>query len=112
VAVHPTPADGSATDPVAVAKEGIEAARRQGYDTAIIDTAGRLQIDEELMAELERMKAATHPHQILFVADAMTGQEAVNVASGFHNRLSLDGVILTKVEGDARGGACAILCEL
>ena len=109
VAVHPTPTDGSATDPVAVAKEGIEAARRQGYDTAIIDTAGRLQIDEELMAELERMKAATHPHQILFVADAMTGQEAVNVASGFHNHLSLDGVILTKVEGDARGGAALSL---
>src|SRR5215813_4448614 len=109
VAVHPTPTDGSATDPVAVAKEGIEAARRQGYDTAIIDTAGRLQIDEELMAELERMKAVTQPHQILFVADAMTGQEAVNVASGFHNRLSLDGVILTKVEGDARGGAALSL---
>lgn len=109
VAVHPTPTDGSVTDPIAVAKEGIEAARRQGYDTAIIDTAGRLQIDEELMAELERMKAATHPHQILFVADAMTGQEAVNVANGFHNRLSLDGVILTKVEGDARGGAALSL---
>src|SRR5882724_9553949 len=109
VAVHPTPTDGSATDPVVVAKEGIEAARRQGYDTAIIDTAGRLQIDEELMAELERMKAVMQPHQILFVADAMTGQEAVNVASGFHNRLNLDGVILTKVEGDARGGAALSL---
>lgn len=109
VAVHPTPTDGSVTDPVAVAKEGIEAARRQGYDIAIIDTAGRLQIDEELMAELERMKAATHPHQILLVADAMTGQEAVNVATGFHSRLGLDGVILTKVEGDARGGAALSL---
>ena len=109
VAVHPTPNDGSATDPVAVAKEGIEAARRQGHDVAIIDTAGRLQIDEELMAELERMKAATSPHQILLVADAMTGQEAVNVATGFHNRLGLDGVILTKVEGDARGGAALSL---
>jgi signal recognition particle subunit SRP54 len=109
VAVHPTPTDGSATDPVAVAKEGVEAARRQGHDVAIIDTAGRLQIDEELMAELERIKAAIHPHQILLVADAMTGQEAVNVAAGFHNRLNLDGVILTKVEGDARGGAALSL---
>jgi signal recognition particle subunit SRP54 len=109
VAVHPTPTDGSVTDPVAVATEGIEAARRQGYDTVIIDTAGRLQIDEELMAELARMKAAVKPHQILFVADAMTGQEAVNVANGFHTRLNLDGVILTKVEGDARGGAALSL---
>ena len=109
VAVHPTATDGSATDPIAVVKEGIEAARRQGHDTAIIDTAGRLQIDEELMAELERMKTAAHPHQILLVADAMTGQEAVNVATGFHSRLGLDGVILTKVEGDARGGAALSL---
>jgi signal recognition particle subunit SRP54 len=108
VPVHPTPNDGSA-DPVALAKAGVEAARRQACDVAIIDTAGRLQIDEELMAELERMKAATTPHQILLVADAMTGQEAVNVASGFHNRLGLDGVILTKVEGDARGGAALSL---
>ncbi|HXG18057.1 MAG TPA: signal recognition particle protein [Methylomirabilota bacterium] len=109
VAVHPTATDGAATDPVAVAKEGVDAARRHGHDVAIIDTAGRLQIDEELMAELERMKAATHPHQILLVADAMTGQEAVNVATGFHQRLNLDGVILTKVEGDARGGAALSL---
>ncbi|MBI3301995.1 MAG: signal recognition particle protein [Deltaproteobacteria bacterium] len=100
---------GSAADPVAITQEGVDAARRQGYDVAIIDTAGRLQIDEELMLELERMKAATHPHQILLVADAMTGQEAVNVAAGFHNRIGLDGVILTKVEGDARGGAALSL---
>lgn len=109
VAVYPTPTDGSVTDPVTVAKAGIEEARRQGFDTVIIDTAGRLQIDEELMAELEHMKAAAKPHQILFVADAMTGQEAVNVANGFHSKLSLDGVILTKVEGDARGGAALSL---
>jgi signal recognition particle subunit SRP54 len=109
VPVHPTSNNGSATDPVAIAKEGVEAAFRQACDVAIIDTAGRLQIDEELMLELERMKAATHPHQILLVADAMTGQEAVNVASGFHSRLGLDGVILTKVEGDARGGAALSL---
>jgi len=109
VPVYPTPNDGSAGDPVDIAKAGVEAARREGCDVAIIDTAGRLQIDEELMAELERMKAATHPHQILLVADAMTGQEAVNVAAGFHTRLELNGVILTKVEGDARGGAALSL---
>jgi len=109
VPVYPTPNDGSAGDPVDIAKAGVEAARREGCDVAVIDTAGRLQIDEELMHELERMKAVTHPHQILLVADAMTGQEAVNVASGFHARLELDGVILTKVEGDARGGAALSL---
>lgn len=108
VPVHPVPT-GSATDPVAIAQDGVAAARRQACDVAIIDTAGRLQIDEELMLELERLKAATHPHQILLVADAMTGQEAVNVATGFHTRLALDGVILTKVEGDARGGAALSL---
>ena len=109
VLVHPTPHDGSAQDPVAIAKEGAEAAQRQGCDVAIIDTAGRFQIDEELMVELERMKVATSPHQILLVADAMTGQEAVNVATGFHSRIGIDGVILTKVEGDARGGAALSL---
>jgi signal recognition particle subunit SRP54 len=107
--VHPTPGNGSAADPVAIAQEGVEAARRQGCDVALIDTAGRRQIDEELMVELERMKATTHPHQILLIADAMTGQEAVNVATGFHNRIGIDGVILTKVEGDARGGAALSL---
>jgi signal recognition particle subunit SRP54 len=109
VPVYPTPNDGSAGDPVDIAKAGVEASRRAGCDVAIIDTAGRLQIDEELMHELERMKAVTHPQQILLVADAMTGQEAVNVAAGFHARLELDGVILTKVEGDARGGAALSL---
>lgn len=109
VPVHPTPTDGSAPDPAIIAREGVDAARRDACDVAIIDTAGRSQIDEELMLELERMKAMTHPHQILLVADAMTGQEAVNVAAGFHNRLGLDGVILTKVEGDARGGAALSL---
>jgi len=74
VPVYPTPNDGSAGNPVDIAKAGVDAARRQGCDVAIIDTAGRLQIDEELMLELERMKAATYPHQILLIADAMTGQ--------------------------------------
>lgn len=109
VPVHPTPQDGSAGDPVAIAKAGVEAARRQACDVVIVDTAGRLQIDEELMGELERMRATITPHQVLLIADAMTGQEAVNVANGFHTRIGLDGVILTKVEGDARGGAALSL---
>jgi len=109
VPVHPTPRDGSAGDPVAIAKAGVEAARRQACDVAIVDTAGRLQIDDELMGELERMRATVSPHQVLLIADAMTGQEAVNVATGFHSRIGLDGVILTKVEGDARGGAALSL---
>ncbi len=109
VPVYPTPKDGSADDPVAIAQAGIAAARQQGCDVALIDTAGRLQVDDALMAELERMKAAVQPHQTLLVADAMTGQEAVNVATGFHTRLEVDGVILTKIEGDARGGAALSL---
>lgn len=109
VPVYPTPNDGSATDPVKIAAEGVAAAQREGADVVIIDTAGRLQIDEELMGQLEQLKARVNPHQTLLVADAMTGQEAVNVAEGFHARLGLDGVILTKVEGDARGGAALSL---
>ena len=109
VPVHPTPQDGSADDPVAIAKAGVDAARRQACDVVIIDTAGRLQIDDELMSELERMRTVVNPHQVLLVADAMTGQEAVNVATGFHARIALDGVVLTKVEGDARGGAALSL---
>jgi len=109
VPVYATPQDGSAGDPVAIAKAGVEAARRQACDVVIIDTGGRLQIDDELMTELERMRTAVNPHQVLLVADAMTGQEAVNVATGFHARIALDGVVLTKVEGDARGGAALSL---
>jgi len=74
VPVHPTPQDGSAGDPVAIAKAGVDAARRQACDVVIIDTAGRLQIDDELMSELERMRTVVNPHQVLLVADAMTGQ--------------------------------------
>src|SRR5665213_2619594 len=80
-------------------------ARRLGIPTVIVDTAGRLQIDERLMTELEQIKAAVKPTEILFVADAMTGQEAVNVAQTFNERLGITGVILTKMDGDARGGA-------
>jgi signal recognition particle subunit SRP54 len=109
VPVHPTPQDGSAGDPATIAKAGVDAARRQACDVVIIDTAGRLQIDDELMSELEQMRTVVNPHQVLLVADAMTGQEAVNVATGFHARIALDGVVLTKVEGDARGGAALSL---
>ncbi len=103
IPVHDTPAQGA--DPVAQSKAAVEEARQLGYDTVLVDTAGRLQIDEELMQELDRMRDTLKPHEILFVADAMTGQEAVNVVKEFHGRLDLDGVILTKMDGDARGGA-------
>src|SRR5579872_6433627 len=92
-------------DPVKIAQHGVAEARRLGIPTVIVDTAGRLQIDEDLMRELERMKAAISPHEILLVADAMTGQEATNVARGFNERLEITGVILTKLDGDTRGGA-------
>ena len=94
-----------AGDPVKIARDGVTEAKRLGLSTVIIDTAGRLQIDDALMAELERIKAAVSPKEILFVADAMTGQEATNVAKGFNDRLGITGVILTKMDGDTRGGA-------
>jgi signal recognition particle subunit SRP54 len=92
-------------DAVEATRAGIAAAREQGLDTVIVDTAGRLQIDEELMAELGRVRDEAKPHDILLVLDSMTGQEAVNVAQAFHDRIAFDGVILTKLDGDARGGA-------
>ncbi|MDR1605443.1 MAG: signal recognition particle protein [Gracilibacteraceae bacterium] len=92
-------------DPVAIARAALEHARRHGNDVVIIDTAGRLHINEELMAELTALKEAAPPEEILLVADAMTGQDAVNVASSFHARLGLTGVILAKLDGDTRGGA-------
>jgi signal recognition particle subunit SRP54 len=94
-----------AGDPVRIVRDGIAEAKRLGLSTVIIDTAGRLQIDEDLMEELARIKALANPHEILLVADAMTGQEATNVAKGFHDRLGITGVILTKMDGDSRGGA-------
>jgi signal recognition particle subunit SRP54 len=100
--VHPSQTGG---DPVAICKDALKHAKNHGHDVLLVDTAGRLHIDEELMNELERLKAAIQPHAILLVVDAMTGQDAVNVAKGFHERLGLTGVILTKLDGDARGGA-------
>ena len=92
-------------DPVDLASKALVAAAGEGCDVALIDTAGRLTVDEELMAELGRIKAAVTPREILLVADAMTGQEAVTIAGAFNDRLDLSGVILSKMEGDARGGA-------
>jgi signal recognition particle subunit SRP54 len=92
-------------DPVKIARDGVAEAKRLGISTVIIDTAGRLQIDDGLMAELEKIKAAVNPKEILFVADSMTGQEATNVAKTFNERLGITGVILTKMDGDSRGGA-------
>jgi signal recognition particle subunit SRP54 len=92
-------------EPVEICREALHYAELSGFDTVILDTAGRLQIDEELMEELVRIKEMTDPREILLVADAMTGQEAVNVASGFDAKLDLTGVLLTKLDGDAKGGA-------
>ncbi len=92
-------------DPVEIAADAKEYALMRGYDTVIFDTAGRLHVDEELMTELEKIKEATDPVEILLVADAMTGQDAVNIAREFDQRLNLTGVLLTKVDGDTRGGA-------
>jgi signal recognition particle subunit SRP54 len=92
-------------DPVRIVRDGIAEAKRLGLSTVIIDTAGRLHIDEELMQELADIKAVANPREILLVADAMTGQEATNVAKGFHERLGITGVVLTKLDGDTRGGA-------
>ena len=92
-------------NPVITAKEAVENARYYGRDVLIIDTAGRLHIDETLMQELEDVKAAVHPQEILLVVDAMTGQDAVNVAKSFDEKLSIDGVIVTKLDSDTRGGA-------
>ncbi len=96
---------GTEADPVKTAEWGIEQARAQGRDVVIIDTAGRLHIDEQLMDELVRMKQATRPHNVLLVLDSMTGQDAVAVAERFSEAVDYDGVILTKLDGDARGGA-------
>jgi signal recognition particle subunit SRP54 len=92
-------------DPLELTREALKHARDTGYDTLLIDTAGRLHIDDELMEELVSIKSETHPVEILFVADAMTGQDAVRSAEEFHARVGITGVVLTKMDGDARGGA-------
>lgn len=88
-----------------IAEQAVDQARKSARDVVIIDTAGRLHIDEEMMREVESIKSKVHPHEILFVVDSMTGQDAVNTAKAFHDRLDFDGIVLTKLDGDTRGGA-------
>ncbi|MBX5436253.1 MAG: signal recognition particle protein [Alicyclobacillaceae bacterium] len=96
---------GTAANPVDIARSGLAEAKRMGADVVIIDTAGRLHIDDELMDEVANIRAAVEPNEILLVVDAMTGQDAVRVAEAFHQRLGITGVVLTKLDGDTRGGA-------
>ena len=100
---------GALRDPVKICTEALEQARREGYEVVLIDTAGRLHIDELLMQELRRIKESVNPAEILYVADAMTGQDAVNVGAKFNELIGIDGVIMTKMDGDARGGAALSL---
>ena len=92
-------------DPVKIAREGVQEAKAKGFDTVIVDTAGRLAVDEELMTEIANIKQAISPDDTLFVVDSMTGQDAVNTAKEFNDRLDYEGVVLTKLDGDTRGGA-------
>ncbi|MGH9281044.1 MAG: signal recognition particle protein [Acidimicrobiales bacterium] len=100
------------SDPVTVAKTGVEEAQRRGRDVLIVDTAGRLHVDEELMEEARQISGAIRPNYTFLVVDAMTGQDAVTVAESFHSTLEIDGVILTKLDGDARGGAALSVKEV
>ena len=100
---------GALRDPVKICVEAVEQARREGYEVVLIDTAGRLHIDELLMQELRRIRESVNPAEILYVADAMTGQDAVNVGAKFNELIGIDGVIMTKMDGDARGGAALSL---
>ncbi|WP_423148639.1 signal recognition particle protein [Rubrolithibacter danxiaensis] len=101
----PVYANRASNDPIGIAKEGIAEAKRNGNNIVIVDTAGRLAVDEEMMNEIAAVKASTNPNEILFVVDAMTGQDAVNTAKAFNDRLDFTGVVLTKLDGDTRGGA-------
>ncbi|HMG14893.1 MAG TPA: signal recognition particle receptor subunit alpha, partial [Saprospiraceae bacterium] len=92
-------------NPVEIAKNAVKYAKANGYDVVIVDTAGRLSIDEDMMIEIENVKKALNPNETLFVVDSMTGQDAVNTAKNFNDRINFDGVVLTKMDGDTRGGA-------
>jgi signal recognition particle subunit SRP54 len=96
---------GADANPVEIARQGLEKAKADGIDTVIIDTAGRLQIDQDMMAELAQIKETVQPHEVLLVVDAMTGQEAANLTRTFHDQIGITGAILTKLDGDTRGGA-------
>jgi signal recognition particle subunit SRP54 len=100
------------TPPLAICQKALQKARESGHDLVILDTAGRLHIDQEMMAEIRQIKEKLEPEHIFFVADAMTGQDAVNVAQEFHNQLQYTGVVLTKMDGDARGGAALSILEV
>ena len=104
--------EGTEPPPTEIAKRGLQAAQEAGATVVILDTAGRLQIDDDMMAELEAIRQDTQPAEVLLVADAMTGQEAVRIAQGFNERVGLTGLILTKVDGDARGGAAISMREV
>lgn len=108
----PVFSEGTKVPPPEIVRHALQRGREMAMDVIILDTAGRLQISEDMMAELEQIKAIAKPKEILLVADAMTGQEAVNVARGFHDRVQLTGLILTKVDGDARGGAAISMREI
>ena len=108
----PVHSEGTKVPPPEIVAHALRRAREGVYDVVILDTAGRLQISEDMMHELDAIKAIAKPQEILLVADAMTGQEAVNVAKGFHERVTLTGLILTKVDGDARGGAAISMREV
>ncbi|AMB93561.1 signal recognition particle protein [Aerococcus sanguinicola] len=103
---------GNQVDPVEISEKAIQYAQEKGYDTVFIDTAGRLQIDEKLMNELKNIKAAVNPNEILLTVDAMTGQEAANVAKAFDDELEITGVMLTKLDGDSRGGAALSIASI
>ncbi|MBT6565970.1 MAG: signal recognition particle protein, partial [Candidatus Puniceispirillum sp.] len=98
--------------PVQIAKRALQAAKLQAYDVLILDTAGRISIDEALMAELRDVRAATNPHEVLLVADAMTGQDAVTTASAFNDAVGVTGIVLTRLDGDARGGAALSMRQI
>ena len=108
----PVYSEGNRTPPPQICANAVQRAQEGAYNVVILDTAGRLQIDDAMMAELEQVKARTKPHDILLVVDAMTGQEAVRVAEGFHQHVAITGLILTKVDGDARGGAALSIREV
>ena len=101
----PVYVDRDSRDVVKIAQDAVREAQRKGCNVLIVDTAGRLQIDEQLMDELKRLKKEVKPHEILLVVDALTGQDAVNIANGFNDALGVDGIIMTKMDGDSRGGA-------
>ena len=108
----PVHSEGTEPPPPDICERGLREARRGGYTVVIMDTAGRLHIDDQMMAELEAIRDRTHPREILLVVDAMTGQDAVRVADEFHKRVGITGIILTKVDGDARGGAAISVREV